>query len=41
MQINLSLCRTSDHYFLMSIQQMSETFLKFLQVKQIMAAERM
>ena len=52
MQINLSSCRTSDHYFSLSLQQLSWDFLgtknvssqasaKSFEGKQITAAERM
>ena len=52
MQINLSSCRTSDHYFSLSLQQLSWDLLgsknvssqasaKFFEGKQIKAAEKM
>ena len=52
MQINLSSCRTSDHYFSLSLQQLSWGLLRFKNVssqnsakffegKQITAAEKM
>ena len=52
MQINLSSCRTSDHYFSLSLQQLSwgllrfknvssQTSAKFFEGKQITAAEKM
>ena len=51
MQINLSSCRTSDHYFTLSLQQLpsdllvtknvsSYTSTNFFEAKQIMAAEK-
>ena len=52
MQINLSSCRTSDHYFSLSLQQLSWDLLgtknvssqasaKFFEGKQIIVAEKM
>ena len=52
MQINLSSCRTSDHYFSLSLQQLlwdllgtknvaSQASTKFFEGKQITAAEKM
>ena len=52
MQINLSSCRISDFYFLLSVQWLSWDYLgfknvssmheqKFLEGKQIIAAEKM
>ena len=52
MQINLSFCRTSDHYFSLSLQQLSWDLLgtknvssqasaKFFEGKQITSAEKM